>query len=74
MSIRTRRWLRGLSRSWTAHAGTYIAVVGYLQTQDKLIDRYLGADATGILMMLFGLIVVALRAKTSESLTTKGAR
>jgi len=49
-------------------------VVGYLQTQDKLIDRYLGADATGILMMLFGLIVVALRAKTSESLTTKGAR
>jgi len=74
MSVRTRRWLRGFMRSWTAHAGTYIAVVGYLQTQDKLIDRYLGADATGILMMLFGLIVVALRAKTSESLTTKGAR
>lgn len=74
MNIRTRRWLRGFMKSWTAHAGTYIAVVGYLQTQDKLIDRYLGADATGILMMLFGLIVVALRAKTSESLTTKGAR
>lgn len=74
MSIAMKRWLRGLARSWTAHAGTYIAVVGYLQTQDKLIDKYLGADATGVLMMLFGLIVVALRAKTSESLTTKGAR
>ena len=74
MSIATRRWLRGLARSWTAHAGTYIAVLGYLQTQDKLIDKYLGADATGVLMMVFGLIVVALRARTSESLTAKGAR
>jgi hypothetical protein len=74
MSLATKRWLRGLMRSWTAHAGTYIAVVGYLQTQDKLIDKYLGADATGILMMLFGLIVVALRARTTESLTAKGAK
>ncbi len=74
MSLATKRWLRGLSRSWTAHAGTYIDVVGYLQTQDKLIDRYLGADATGILMMVFGLIVVVLRAKTSESLTAKGSK
>ena len=74
MSLATRRWLRGLSRSWTAHAGTYIAVVGYLQTQDKMIDKYLGADATGVIMMLFGLIVVALRAKTSESLSAKGAK
>lgn len=74
MSIAMKRWLRGLSRSWTAHAGTYIAVLGYLQTQDKLIDKYLGADATGVLMMVFGLIVVALRARTSESLTAKGAR
>ena len=74
MNITTKRWLRGMSRSWTAHAGTYIAIVGYLQTQDKLIDQYLGADATGIIMMLFGLIVVALRAKTSESLTAKGSK
>ena len=74
MNIRTKRWLRGLARSWTAHAGTYIAVVGYLQTQDKLIDKYLGQDATGILMMVFGVIVVALRAKTSESLESKGAK
>ena len=74
MSLATRRLLRGLSRSWSAHAGTYIAVVGYLQTQDKLIDKYLGADATGIIMMVFGLLVVALRAKTSESLSAKGAK
>jgi len=72
MSLATRRLLRGLSRSWTAHAGTYIAVVGYLQTQDKMIDKYLGADATGVIMMVFGLLVVALRAKTSERLSAKG--
>ena len=74
MNITTKRWLRGMSRSWTAHAGTYIAIVGYLQTQDKLIDKYLGADATGILMMLFGLIVVLLRARTTESLAAKGSK
>ncbi|MBP8291302.1 MAG: hypothetical protein KAX65_00940 [Caldilineaceae bacterium] len=74
ISLRIKRALRGALRSWTAHAGTYIAIVGYLQTQDKLIDKYLGADATGILMMLFGLIVVALRARTTESLTAKGAK
>ncbi len=74
MNIRTKRWLKGLAMSWTAHAGTTIAIIGYLQTQDKLIDKYLGADATGIVMMLFGLIVVALRAKTSESLEAKGSK
>ena len=74
MSLATRRLLRGLSRSWTAHAGTYIAIVGYLQTQDKLIDKYLGADATGVLMMLFGLVVIVLRSKTKESLAEKGSR
>ena len=74
MNITTKRWLRGLSRSWTAHAGTYIAIVGYLQTQDKLIDKYLGADATGVLMMVFGMAVVALRARTTESLTAKGSK
>lgn len=74
MSITTKRFWRGFLRSWTAHAGVYIAVLGYLQTQDKLIDKYLGADATGIMMMLFGALVVGLRAKTTQSLTDKGAR
>lgn len=74
MNIQQKRWLKGFVRSWTAHAGTYIAVVGYLQTQDKLIDKYLGQDATGIVMMVFGLIVVALRARTSESLEAKGSK
>lgn len=74
MSIQLKRWLRGMSRSWTAHAGTYIAVIGYLQTQDKLVDKYLGQDATGIIMMVFGLLVVALRARTTESIQAKGAK
>ena len=74
ISLRIKRALRGALRSWTTHAGVYIAVIGYLQTQDKLIDKYLGADATGVLMMLFGLVVIVLRSKTKESLAEKGSR
>lgn len=74
ISLRIKRALRGALRSWTTHAGVYIAVIGYLQTQDKLIDKWLGPDATGSLMILFGLLVVILRAKTSESLSAKGAK
>lgn len=74
ISLRIKRALIGALRSWTTHAGVYIAVIGYLQTQDKLIDKWLGPDATGSLMMLSGLIVVILRAKTSESLSAKGAK
>lgn len=74
MSLQAKRFLRGLMKSWTANAGVIMAVLGYLQTQDKLIDRYLGPDATSLLLMIFGLIVIALRAKTTESLTSKGAK
>lgn len=75
MNVRQRRWLRGFLKSWTVHSGTYLAVLGYLQTQDKIIDRYLGPDATGLIMVAFGLLVVILRSfKTSETLESKGGR
>lgn len=51
-----------------------MAVLGFMQTQQELISKYLGESATGIIMMLFGATVVALRAKTTESLSSKGAR
>ena len=74
MNLRTKRWLRGLMRSWTANAAVVIAVLGYLQTQHQLIDKYLGADATGLILMVIGLLMVALRAKTTTSLETKGMK
>lgn len=74
MSLRTKRWLRGLMRSWTANTAVVIAVLGYLQTQHQLIDRHLGEDATGITMMVIGVLMVALRAKTTTSLETKGMK
>ena len=43
ISLRIKRALRGALRSWTTHAGVYIAVIGYLQTQDKLIDIIRGS-------------------------------
>lgn len=72
MSISTKRFLRGLMKSWTVHAGTYMAVIGYLQTQNKLIEQWFGADALGIIMMVFGLLAVVLRAKTTDSLENRG--
>ena len=74
MSIRTKRWLRGLMKSWTANAAVVIAVLGYLQTQGKLIDKYLGADATGLILMIVGVVMVVLRAKTTTSLEAKGTK
>lgn len=74
MNLRTKHWLRGLMRSWTANTAVVIAVLGYLQTQHQLIDKYLGADATGLILMVIGLLMVALRAKTTTNLETKGAK
>jgi len=72
LSASSKRILRGLSRSWTAHTGTWLAVIGYLQTQDKIITEWFGPDAVGQIMICFGLLIVILRAKTSESLEARG--
>lgn len=73
MTASKKNWIKGFLKSWTNHAGTYLAVIGYLQTQDKLIDKYLGPDATGLIMMGFGLLIVILRSfKTNSTLAVKG--
>ena len=72
MNLRTKRILRGLMKSWTANTGTILAVLGYLQTQNELLTKWVGPDAIGGIMMLFGVLIVALRAKTTESLESKG--
>ena len=74
MSVTTKRWLKGLLKSWTAHTGTILAVLGYLQTQGELLTKWFGPDALGVMMMVFGILVVGLRAKTTESLTAKGSK
>lgn len=74
MNLKQRRILRGFLRSWTAHAGVILAVLGYLQTQGDALTALLGESGTGLVMMLMGAVVVALRARTHESLEQKGAR
>ena len=74
MSIKMKRWLRGLSRSLTVHSASLVMIVGYFQTQDKFITKTFGEDVTGQIMMLLGLLMVLLRAKTNESLASKGAK
>lgn len=74
MNIRTRRWLKGLSKSLTVHAGTLVLVVGYLQGQDAWLTNTFGESVTGDILMGLGVLMILLRAKTSESLESKGAR
>ena len=73
-SISTQRILRGLAKSWTANTGVILAVLGFLQTQDKLLEKWFGPDVLGFLMLFFGILVIGLRAKTNESLATKGSK
>jgi hypothetical protein len=74
VNIRTKRWLRGLARSWTAHAGTLVLVVRYLQGQTDWITQHFGESATGDVLMGLGLLMIVLRAKTTQSLESKGAK
>ena len=74
MTLYTKRWVKGLVKSWTAHAGTWIAVLGYLQTQDKLLTKWVGENAIGGVLMTIGILVIVLRAKTNESLESKGTQ
>lgn len=74
MPIKLRRFLKGLSRSLTAHAATLVMVVGYFQTQDKWLTNTFGPDATGDVLIGLGALMILLRAKTTESLAEKGAK
>lgn len=66
-----KRWLRGALCSWTVNYGLLISVLGYVQTQDKFITRYLGEEGTGVALFIVGLLIVALRAKTNVPLNER---
>ena len=71
---RLKAILRGASTSLTVHAGTLIAVAGYLQGQGKMLDQWFGPDGASNVMMGLGLAVVLLRARTNQSLEAKGTK
>ena len=74
MTPKSRRIIRGLLRSWTAHTGTYLALLGYLQTQDKILEKWFGPDALGVILVVVGFLMVGLRAKTNQSLVDRGQK
>jgi len=73
MGDRTKHFLKGALRSWTAHAGTLVLVVGYLQDQTEWLTTRFGPGITGDILMLLGVLMIVLRAKTTQSLESKGA-
>ena len=74
MSLRLKRILRGLRRSWTANAGLVIAGLGALQANSEILRGLLSPAVYGWLMVGIGIAVVVLRIKTTESVESKGAK
>lgn len=74
MSIKWKRLLRGLLRSWQINVGHLVLALAYLETQDQFLARHLGPEATADLLVVFGLVLYVLRTKTSDSLERRGMR
>ncbi len=74
MPTKAKRILKGLYRSWSAHFSTIAIVLGGLEQYSGSLTNLIGAKNTGTVLMAAGIIGLALRAKTKESLETKGSK
>ena len=74
MSIRLKRILRGLAKSWSANFSMIAVALGGLEQYAGTLSKLIGADNTGTLLMVAGIAGLALRAKTKESLEVKGTK
>lgn len=64
--------ISGAARSKTIWLGATIAVIGYLQMNMDAISPFLPPQVLGLVNVLLGAAVVAVRFITSESLASKG--
>lgn len=74
MPIKFKRWLKGLLKSWQINIGHICAGLAFVEAQHGLLSRWLGEDSTATVLGLSALTLYLLRAKTSESLESKGAK
>lgn len=74
MSIKIKRILRGLLRSWSANMSMIAVVLGGLEQYRGVISSVIGSANTGFLLMAAGLLGIVLRFKTKESLEEKGIK
>ena len=74
MNIRLKRILRGLAKSWSANFSMLAVALGGLEQYAGTLSKLIGADNTGTLLMVAGIVGLMLRFKTSQSLETKGTK
>lgn len=74
MSIKLKRILKGLAQSWSANFSMLIVMLGGLEQYSGTLTSLIGARYTGIVIMVGGLMGLALRFKTTQSLEEKGAK
>lgn len=74
MSIKLKRILKGLARSWSANFSLLGVMLGGLEQYNQTITGLIGAENAGLFLMVAGTIGIALRFKTEQSLEDKGAK
>lgn len=74
MSIKLKRILRGLAKSWSANFSMIAVALGGLEQYSGTLTKLIGADNAGIVLMMAGVIGLVLRFKTTQSLEEKGIK
>lgn len=74
MSIKLKRILRGLAKSWSANFSMLAVALGGLEQYGGTLTEMFGTRNAGILLMVAGVIGLMLRFKTTQSLEQKGAK
>lgn len=74
MSIRMKRILRGLAKSWSANFSLIVIVLGGLEQYDYVLTDLIGMRNTGLLLMFGGILGLVMRAKTTQSLEARGTK
>lgn len=74
MNIRLKRILKGLARSWSVNFSLLVVMLGGLEQYSGTLTLLFGAKFAGLLIMGGGLLGLALRFKTTQSLEEKGTK
>ena len=73
MNPRLKRTFKGLAKSWSANFSMLVIMLGGLEQYSGTLTLLFGAKYAGLLIMVGGLLGLALRFKTTQSLEQKGS-
>lgn len=73
MNPRLKRTFKGLAKSWSANFSMLVIMLGGLEQYSGTLTNLIGSKWAGIMIMVSGLLGLALRFKTTQSLEEKGS-